>query len=104
MASQLVASTGQVAELRVIELGSKHGPPNDQIDVEVVVKLDTAPTRGMGFQLRSDSDRPVHQAMLDLLRAAFEIGCQTRIEYSIDADAGKHNGIIVRVILIKGTT
>jgi hypothetical protein len=101
MASELVASQGRVAELRVIELGTKHGPPTDQIDVEVVVKLDTEPTRGMGFQLRNDQNRPVRQGMLDLLRDAFEIGCQTRIEYSIDAAAGKHNGIIVRVILIK---
>jgi hypothetical protein len=101
MASQLVASLGRVTELRVIELGTKHGPPTDQIDVEVVVKLDTEPTRGMGFQLRNDQNRPVRQGMLDLLRDAFEIGCQTRIEYSIDAAAGKHNGMIVRVILIK---
>jgi hypothetical protein len=90
-----------VTELRVIELGSRHGPPQDQIDVEVVVELDTAPTRNMGFQLRNDGNRPVRQGMLDLLRDAFELGCQTRLEYSIDAEAGKHNGIVVRVILLK---
>jgi hypothetical protein len=101
MASKLVASQGRVVELRVIELGSKHGPPDDQIDVEVVAELDTVPSRNMGFQLRNDQNRPVRQGMLDLLRDAFEIGCQTRIEYSIDAEAGKHNGIIVRVILIR---
>jgi hypothetical protein len=101
MASRLVASTGKVFELRVIELGSRHGPPADQIDVEVVAKLDSVPDRGMGFQLRNDGNRPVRQGMLDLLRDAFNTGCQTRIEYSIDEDAGKHNGIVVRVILIK---
>jgi hypothetical protein len=101
VASQLVASTGKVSELRVIELGSRHGPPNDQIDVEVVAKLDTIPNRGMGFKLRDDDNRPVRQGMLDLLRDAFTTGCRTRIEYSIDEDAGKHNGIVVRVILLK---
>ena len=101
MASKLVASQGKVTELRVIELGTRHGPPQDQIDVEVVVELDTTPTRNMGFQLRNDQNRPVRQGMLDLLRDAFRIGCQTRLEYSIDAEAGQHNGIMVRVILLK---
>lgn len=100
MASKLIASQGRVKELRVIELGSGHGPPQDQIDVEVVAELDTVPDRSMGFQLRDDKNRPVRQGMLDLLRDAFQIGCQTRIEYSIDLDAGKKNGIILRVILI----
>jgi hypothetical protein len=66
MASRLVASTGKVFELRVIELGSRYGPPADQIDVEVVAKLDSVPDRGMGFQLRDDANRPVRQGMLDL--------------------------------------
>jgi hypothetical protein len=101
MASRLIASQGRVKELRVIELGSKYGPPQDQIDVEVVAELDSVPDRGMGFQLRDDKNRPVRQGMLDLLRDAFQIGCQTRIEYSIDLDAEKKNGIILRVILIK---
>lgn len=101
MANELIASVGKVTELRVIEVGSRHGPPQDQIDVEVVAKLDTEPSRRMGFQLRNDNNRPVRQGMLDLLRDAFEIGCQTRIEYSIDLDAGKKNGVIVRVILLK---
>jgi hypothetical protein len=101
MASKLIASQGKVKELRVVELGSRHGPPTDQIDVEVVAELDTVPDRGLGFQLRDDANRPVRQGMLDLLRDAFQLGCQTRIEYSIDLDAGKKNGIILRVILLK---
>jgi hypothetical protein len=101
MASKLIASTGKVSELRVIQLRSRHGPPEDQIDVEVVAKLDTVPDRGLGFQLRDDDSRPVRQGMLDLLRDAFTTGCRTRIEYSIDLDAGKHNGLVVRVILQK---
>jgi hypothetical protein len=101
MATKLIASQGKVKELRVVELGSRHGPPTDQIDVEVVAELDTVPDRGLGFQLRDDANRPVRQGMLDLLRDAFQLACQTRIEYSIDLDAGKKNGIILRVILLK---
>jgi hypothetical protein len=101
MASKLIASQGRVKELRVVELGSRHGPPTDQIDVEVVAELDTVPDRGLGFQLRDDANRPVSQGMLDLLRDAFQLGYKTRIEYSIDLDAGKKNGIILRVILLK---
>ena len=74
MASKLIASTGKVSELRVIQLHSRHGPPEDQIDVEVVAKLDTVPDRGLGFQLRDDNSRPVRQGMLDLLRDAFTTG------------------------------
>lgn len=55
----------------------------------------------MGFKLREDADRSVRQGMLDLLRDAFASGCRTRIEYSIDEDAGKNNGIVARVILLK---
>ena len=101
MASKLIASQGKVKELRVVELGSKHGPPTDQIDVEVVAKLDTFPDRGMGFQLRNDQNRSVREAMFDLLRLAFESGSLTRIEYSIDLEAGRKNGVILRVILLK---
>jgi hypothetical protein len=49
MAAKLIASQGKVKELRVVELMSKHGPPTDQIDVEVVAELDTEPDRGIGF-------------------------------------------------------
>jgi hypothetical protein len=101
MATKLIASQGKVKELRVVELGSKHGPPNDQIDVEVVAELDTVPDRGMGFKLRNDDNRPVREAMFELLRMAFETGSTTRIEYSIDLDAGKKNGVILRVVLLK---
>ena len=101
MATELIASQGKVKELRVVELGGKHGPPGDQIDVEVVAELDSVPDRGMGFQLRNDENRPVRQAMFDLLRQAFDSGSLTRIEYSIDLDAGKKNGVILRVILLK---
>ena len=95
----IVASQGKVNQLRVIELGSKHGHPSDQIDVEVVTALDTEPDREMGFQLRDDANRPVRQGMLALLIEAFNSGWTTRIEYDIDLEAGKKRGIVIRVIL-----
>jgi hypothetical protein len=101
MAAKLIASQGKVRELRVVEFNSKHGPPTDQIDVEVVAELDTEPDRGMGFQLRNDEKGVAHRAMFDLLRLAFESGSRTRIEYSIDLEAGRKNGVILRVIQLK---
>ena len=100
MATQLVAAEGRLTFLRVHEVGSAFGPPTDQIDVEVVTGLDSTDER-MGFQLRDDSNRPVRQGMLDLLRDAFNSSANTRLEYEIDRDAGDRNGIIIRVILQK---
>lgn len=85
--------------LRVHKKGSKYGPNNDKIDVEVVVWLDTEPGKAFGFQLRDDGDRPARQGMLDLLRDAFNNGWTTTIDYNISP--GKSNGVILRVWLTK---
>jgi hypothetical protein len=101
MATKLLASQGKLTFLRVHEVGSAFGPPSDRIDAEVIARLDSVPDRGLGFQLREDGNRPVRQGMLDLLRDAFENDTTTRIEYELDEDAGKKNGIIIRVILLR---
>jgi hypothetical protein len=95
----LLASTGALTFLRVNRVGGKFGPPNDQIDAEVVAKLDTEPDRAMGFQLRDDTDRASHQGMLDLLRDAFNNGGKVTIDY--DLPTGKKNGMAIRVALRK---
>ena len=97
----IVASQGKLNQLRVIELGSKHGHPSDQLDVEVVVSLDSEPEREMGFQLRDDRNRPVRQGMLALLLSGYTNDLSTRLEYDIDLDAGRKRGTIIRVILTK---
>lgn len=90
---------GKLTLLRVHDVGTKYGPKTDQIDVEVVVKLNTTPDWAYGFQLRNDSNRPVRQAMLDLLRDAFNHNWTVRLEYKVDP--GKKNALIFRVILKK---
>lgn len=101
MATKLIQSTGKLTFLRVHDVGSKFGPPSDQIDVEVVIKIDSHTDRAMGFQLRNDGNRAARQGMLDLLRDAFRGDFTVTIDYSIDLDAGKKNGVILRTALKK---
>ena len=101
MAPRLVQSQGKLTFLRVHDVGSGYGPGSDHIDVEVVIKLNTMPNNAMGFQLRNDNFRPARQGMLDLLRDAFNNNWTVTIDYSIDTDADRKNGVILRTWLTK---
>jgi hypothetical protein len=101
MATKLITSQGKITFLRVQEVGGKFGGQGDQIDVDVATKLSTHPDRAMGFKLRVDDNRLAHQGMLDLLRDAFASSSTVSLDYSIDLEAGKHNGTILRVTLLK---
>lgn len=92
-----LASSGKLTFLRVHDVGTRWGPPNDQLDVEVIVKLDSHPNNAFGFQLRSDGNGPARAGMLDLLRDAFDHDWTVTLDY--DIDAGKTNGVIVRTAL-----
>ncbi len=98
----LLQSTGKLTFLRVHDVGTAFGPPSDRIDTEVVAKLSTQPERAMGFQLRDDAKRPARQGMLDLLRDAFNHNWTVSIDY--DLDAGRKNGVAIRVALQKEAT
>jgi hypothetical protein len=63
--------SGRISLLRVHEAGSKYGPPNDELDADVIVQLNTHPDRAFGFQLRNDSNGLVHQGMLQMLMEAY---------------------------------
>lgn len=95
----LLQSKGKLTFLRVHEVGSKFGPPSDQIDVETVIKLATDPDKAMGFKLRNDANRPVRQGMLDLLRDAFSNNLTVVVDFELAT--GKKNGVIIRVALQK---
>jgi hypothetical protein len=95
----LLQRTGKVNFLRVHDVGSRFGPGSDQIDVEVVARLNTDPDRAMGFQLRMDDNRLARQGMLDLLRDAFEHGHDASIDFELPD--GKNNGVILRVALTR---
>jgi len=91
----LLAIEGVPIFLRAHDVGTGFGPPGDAIDVEAVVRLDVAPHRAFGFQLRTDGGEAAHRGMLDLLRDAFDHRHVVRIEY---VRTGFRNGRIVRVI------
>ena len=95
----LVQSAGKPTFLRVHDRGTKFGPPSDQIDVEVVVQLDSTPGKSFGFQLRNDAQRPARQGMLDLLRDGFNNKWTVILDY--DLPSKKKNGVIIRVALKK---
>ena len=99
--ADLWESSGRVSLLRVHDVGTGYGPANDQIDVEVIVWLDSKPGMAFGFQLRDDSNRPARQGMLDLLREAFSHNYIVTIDY--DITPGKNNGVITRVWITKPT-
>ena len=92
-------ASGKVTFLRVNDVGTGYGPPTDFLDVEVVMMLDSLPNQAFGFQLRNDNQQFARQGMLNLLRDAFNNNWSALIDYNIDA--GKHNGVIIRVALVK---
>jgi hypothetical protein len=86
---------GKLTFLRVHDVGTKFGHPRDQIDVEVVIKLDSEPDKAFGFQLRNDRNENVHRGMLNLLRYAFNRDQRVRIEY---VQTGLRNNYILHII------
>ena len=90
----LVQRRGVVSFLRVHDVGSGFGPPDDSIDVEVVVQL-VNEQGSFGFQLRNDQHRHAHNAMFELLLDAF--GRQAEAVLDVDVPNGKRNGVILRV-------
>jgi hypothetical protein len=91
----IIAVEGKITFLRVHDVGTKYGPPTDQIDVEVVIQLDSKPGKAFGFQLRDDENEGAHRGMLDLLRDAFNQDRRIRIDY---VRTGLRNGLILRVM------
>src|SRR2546421_12229818 len=62
---------GPLNFLRVHEVGTGFGPPNNMLNAEVIFSVTTQPNRFFGFQLRNDENALAHQAILDVLRDAF---------------------------------
>jgi hypothetical protein len=95
LVGDVCAAEGRPTLLRVHDVGTRYGPPADQLDVEVVLWLDTEPGRAFGFTLRADDNEPPHAGMLDLLRDAFNWDRRVCIDY---VRTGSCNGRIVRVM------
>jgi hypothetical protein len=95
--ANLLEKTGKIVFLRAHDLGTAYGPPNDQLDVEAVFMLNNMTSGAYGFQLRNDDNLPARQAMFSLLRDALVNNLPVTADYLIDA--GKQNGIAIRVAL-----
>lgn len=91
----VLATAGTLTLLRVHEVGGGFGPPDDRIDGEVIIRLDTEPGQAFGFQLRADDAETTHRGMLDLLRDAYTAERRIRIEYQ---RVGVTSGMIIRVV------
>lgn len=103
--AQIKQVSGKIDFIRIHEVGGKYGPPNDQIDAEVVIKFKTVPGKAFGFQLRNDMNKLVRNGMLNILRDAFNNNYTVTINYTARAGndvrpAGK-NGLISRVWITK---
>lgn len=97
----MIARSGSVTFLRVHDLHSGYGPPDDKIDGELVAKVSGEPVHAFGTTLRSDSRLPSHEGMLALLRDGLVHAdtVRTTVNYDIDLENGKQNGRLVRVEL-----
>lgn len=95
----LLNFSGRLTLLRVHDVGTKFGPPSDQIDAEVVFKLNSQPDKAFGFKLRNDTNGPAHRGMLDLLRSGFEHNFLVSTDANVPT--GKKNGMSIRVWLSK---
>jgi tyrosinase len=89
----IVEATGKVTLLRVHDRGTKYGPREDELDVEVVIGLDTEPLKAFGFQLRNDAEESARRGMLKVLRDAFNCSRSVKIDYT---RVGSCNGRIIR--------
>jgi hypothetical protein len=97
--ADILNKQGKLTFLRAHDVGTGYGPPTDQLDVEAVFILDSAPSDAFGFQMRTDANQPVREAMFSLLRDAFVHDLTVSADYSIDA--GKHNGVAFRIALVR---
>jgi Pregnancy-associated plasma protein-A len=100
LVSRLLQATGRITLLRVRDIGTRSGPPDDQIDVEVVIQLDTQPGKAFGFQLRNDSNGPVREGMVGLLRSALAHNWNVTID--CEPAQGNSTGTIRQVTLGPG--
>lgn len=93
----LLSIEGKINFLRLQDAETKFGPPNDVLDAEGIISLDTKPGHYFGVQLRPDVNEDSHKAALELLRTAFESNLKVRIEYIRN---GLHTGRILRAIIL----
>jgi len=91
----IITFQGQVNFLRVHDVGTGFGPPNDMLDAEVIFSVSSTPNQFFGFQLRNNENGAAHQAMFDLLRDAFLNDLPVAFDAVIEP--GKTNAPVIRI-------
>jgi hypothetical protein len=100
-ADLLGVRNAQLTMLRVHDVGTRFGPPADQIDVEVVIQVANQ-GGSFGFQLRNDANQQARQGMLNILRDAMN-NKSVLVNFDYNVQPPKKNGVIIRVWLTKPT-
>ncbi len=95
----VVNMSGRLSLLRVHDRGTKFGPPNDQVDVEVIIAFANRPGDFFGCQLRQDANGPAREGMLGLLRDGFNHGWTVHVDF--DQQPNRRNSVLFRVWLTK---
>jgi hypothetical protein len=89
-------TSGRIVFLRVHDVGTGFGPPQDSIDAEVIFQLDSQPEKAFGFQLRKDTHQLVNRGMLSLLRLAYKRNVPVLVDF---VRTSCRNGTVIRVAL-----
>jgi Zn-dependent metalloprotease len=77
----IVNAQGRVVFLRAHDVGTGWGAVPENLDAEVIFKLDTLPSIALGFQARKNINAVTHLQMLDTLRSAFERNSRISVDY-----------------------
>lgn len=93
--NSLQVAAGVITLLRVHDEETGFGPPDDQLDADVIVMLDSEPEKAFGFKLRTGDDLADAGGKLHALRDAFNYNRRIRIEF---LRTGCRTGQILRVI------
>lgn len=94
--NSLIETSGRIHFLRIHDVGTKYGPPDDSIDAEAIFQLDSEPEKAFGFQMRSDEHELVNRGMMKLLRHAYENNLPVLIDF---VRVSCRNGKVIRVAL-----
>jgi hypothetical protein len=101
-AMRVLEAEGLITFLRVHETGSGYGGGQSNfLDVEAVFKLDCAPEKAFGFQMRNDSFLPATHGMLDLLRDAIVNGLRVIVDFFEPLNPPNQNCRAVRIAVLK---
>lgn len=61
---------GVITHIRIQTSGHEYGPPDDRLDAEVIVHLDSTPDEAYGLRMH-EGVAPATQAMIELLRESY---------------------------------